>query len=200
MAYPVPTYHVTDPDKILDVIQTFPLASLVTSRGNDISVSYIPLIFEDTTEGRFLLGHLDRNNPQLNDLNEAPVLALFHGPDAPISPNDYATEQLPTWNFLKVEVRGTATLIQDPEELKRSLMTLNTFLERDQETPFVLGHDHPRMNALLSYIQGFKIRIEDWHATFKLSQEKVIEDYEGARKKLRDHTITRIYEVTNKWM
>lgn len=200
MAYPNPSYQVSDAQTIIQVIENYPLASLLSSRDNEISVSHIPLIHEEHDGGHILVGHLDRNNPQLVGLHNSKVTALFHGPDAPISPNDYQTDQLPTWNFIKVSVKGRVVLMDNENDLRRSLQQLNRVLERGYPRPFVLEDDHPRMNALLTYIQGFRIMVEEWHGIFKLSQEKSEADYQGAKTKMLSFNEHRIKEAVKKWI
>ena len=88
--YP-PTHHqVNDRNKMIEVIKQFPLSMMVTVLKGKPCVSHIPLIINVDT-GK-LVGHLDRNNPQVNTLQSGDEVQLvFKGPDTYISPSIYTT-------------------------------------------------------------------------------------------------------------
>ena len=75
-----------------------------------------------------LRAHLARANGQLADLRAmeqagAPVLVLFQGAQAYVSPAWYATKAetgkvVPTWNYLAVQVRGVPRVIDDADWLR----------------------------------------------------------------------------------
>ena len=66
-------------------------ADLVTFDGTRLVSTLLPVIWErnDAGNGR-LIGHIALANPQWqNTLPEVPALAIFHGPEAYISPSWY---------------------------------------------------------------------------------------------------------------
>jgi|GEM_PF-1360737 len=72
----------TDPDRISDLIETYPFATLVTSFEGEPFVSYLPMIFERGLGANgSLLGHMARANSQWRHLaSGARVQAIFQGP------------------------------------------------------------------------------------------------------------------------
>ena len=181
MKYP-PKYH-QDNDKLhmLEVIKTYPLATVISIIDNKPLITHLPLIIND--KGK-LIGHIDIYNPQaqlLKDNNDVSI--IFSGPQCYISPSVYTTTQLPTWNYIKVHLKGTVKAIKSKEALKQSLITMTEFLEAPKHK-YVLEPDNPRMETALDYIKMFEISITDWEGKFKLSQDKKTIDTENAKAEL----------------
>jgi transcriptional regulator len=180
--YPPPHHQVKDIQKMIAVIKNYPLGMLVSTKDGIPFVTHIPIIYND--ELGKLVAHIDKYNPQLETLIDgAEVIAVFKGPDTYISPGIYTTKQLPTWNYIIVHVTGTITLINEPEAAKETMMAMTQFLERPDHK-FILDKDDPRMKRSINYIQAFHITITNWEGKFKLSQDKIEQDQENAKKEL----------------
>ncbi|MDP2686091.1 MAG: FMN-binding negative transcriptional regulator [Aequorivita sp.] len=180
--YPPPHHQSDDIDKMISVIKHFPLGILITSKDGKSFVTHIPFIYNETTKK--LVAHIDRNNPQVETLqNEAEVTVVFKGPDTYISPSVYSTAQLPTWNYIIVHITGNIQLINEPEAVKNTMVAMTEFLEGGAQK-FILKNDDPRMERLINYIQAFEIEITNWEGKFKLSQDKVPQDFENAKQEL----------------
>jgi len=181
MNYP-PKHH-QDNDKLhmVEVIKNYPLATVISVKDSKPFITHLPLIYRD--DGK-LIGHIDKFNPQaelLKDNNQ--ITIIFSGPQCYISPGIYSTTQLPTWNYIKVHLKGTVKRIESKEALKESLIKMTEFLE-SPEHKYVLESDNPSMSRNLDYIKMFEISIEEWEGKFKLSQDKKPKDVENARKEL----------------
>ena len=166
---------------MIDVIKTYPLATLISVKNNIPFITHLPLIYNESGK---LIGHIDIHNPQielLKDNNE--VTLLFSGPQCYISPSIYTSTQLPTWNYIKVHLKGTVKRIESNKALKQSLITMTEFLEAPKNK-YVLEPGNPRMKAALNYIKMFEIEITHWEGKFKLSQDKHPRDIENARNEL----------------
>ena len=182
--YP-PKHHIeTDINKIYQVIQAYPFATLISKTDDDVFVTQLPLIL-DTQRGSqgILVGHIDRNNPQAKYLDAQNITVLFHGPDCYISPNDYASSQLPTWNYITVEAKGTVVTLKSNNEVLDTIENMTERME-SSEQPYVLNRNEKRIQSLIDYIVGFEITIESLVGRFKLSQDKSDEDTQLAKEKL----------------
>ena len=180
MNYPPKYQQDYDYNHMIAVIKAYPLATVISVNNNKPLITHLPLIFED---GK-LIGHIDIYNPQaklLKDENE--VTLIFSGPECYISPSIYSTKQLPTWNYIKVHLKGTVKAIENKAALKQSLITMTEFLEAP-EHKYVLEPDNPRLDKNLNYIEMFEISITHWEGKFKLSQDKKPKDTEAARAEL----------------
>lgn len=182
--YP-PNHHIeTDLEKSYRIIESFRFATLINRTRDDLVVTHVPLIL-DRKRGKLgtLIGHMDKNNPHVSNLIQNPVFVIFHGPNAYISPNVYASHQLPTWNSISVHIRGHLRLIERASFIRDSIIKMTEVLETGS-SPYSLVSDDSRMSAWLNLIVGFEIEIEEIIGRFKLSQDKSEEDMLLARKYL----------------
>ena len=180
MNYPPKHHQDNDKAHLIEVIKTYPLATLISVENNEPLITHLPLVLEDEK----LIGHIDIYNPQaklLKDNND--ITILFSGPQCYISPSIYSTTQLPTWNYIKLHLKGTVKAIESKAALKQSLITMTEFLEAPDHK-YVLEIDNPRLDRNLDYIEMFEIEITSWEGKFKLSQDKKPKDTENARAEL----------------
>ncbi|MCB0445005.1 MAG: FMN-binding negative transcriptional regulator [Gelidibacter sp.] len=180
MTYPPKHHQDSDINHLIEVIKTYPLATVISVKDETPLISHLPLIYEN---GK-LIGHLDKLNPQAEELKEGkPVTVIFSGPQCYISPSIYSTTQLPTWNYIFVHLKGTVTQIVNTEVIKHSMIRMTEFLEAPEHR-YVLGYNNPRMEQFINYVKGFEIDINHWEGKFKLSQDKKPIDIESARNEL----------------
>ena len=180
MKYPPKHHQDSDRNHIIEVIKTYPLATIISVKDNAPLITHLPLIFKD---GK-LVGHIDIYNPQTELLkNNTDVTILFYGPQCYISPSIYTTTQLPTWNYIRVHLKGKVNAIESTEALKASLIEMTEFLEAPDHK-YTLEANNPRLDANLKYIKLFEIDIETWEGKFKLSQDKHPKDIRNARAEL----------------
>ena len=180
MNYPPKHHQDDDINHMIEVIKTYPLATVISVKDNLPLITHLPLVYE---EGK-LIGHIDIYNPQaklLKDDND--VTLIFAGPECYISPSIYSTTQLPTWNYIKVHLKGKVKAIESKAALKQSLITMTEFLEAPDHK-YVLEPNNPRLDKNLNYIEMFEIEITNWEGKFKLSQDKKPKDIKAAREEL----------------
>lgn len=179
--YPPKHHQDHDINHMIEVIKTYPLATIISIENNLPLITHLPLIYENPHK---LIGHIDIYNPQAQLLKGGKdITILFSGPECYISPSIYSTTQLPTWNYIKVHLKGNVTAIESKTALKKSLIKMTEFLEAPNHN-YVLEADNPRMEGNLDYIEMFEINITHWEGKFKLSQDKKPIDKERARAEL----------------
>jgi len=179
--YPPKIHQNNEINHIIDVIKNYPLATVVSVKDNMPFITHLPLVYNEFGK---LIGHIDKQNPQAALLKDSlPVTVLFSGPQCYISPSIYTTTQLPTWNYIKVHLKGTVNAIESKEALKESIIKMTEFLEAP-EHKYVLEPDNPRMLGALDYIDMFEVTIDSWEGKFKLSQDKKPQDIQNARAEL----------------
>ncbi|MBJ7881676.1 FMN-binding negative transcriptional regulator [Gelidibacter salicanalis] len=178
--YPPQHHQDNNREHLIEVINTYPLATLISVKDNKPLISHLPLIY---AEGK-LIGHLDKYNPQVEMLKDnQEVTVIFSGPQCYISPSIYSSPQLPTWNYIMVHITGNVKEITNPEVIIQSMIDMTSFLEAPDH-PYTLEPDNPRMAQFISYVKGFEIGIHTWEGKFKLSQDKKPADVEHARTEL----------------
>jgi len=121
-----------------------------------------------------LVGHLARRNPHAAALSQTgSALLLFQGPHAYISPRWYRNPDVPTWDYVAVQVRGTIEPVDDLTEVERILKRTIEYAERGAATPWTLEQAPAELKArLLTGIRGFRVQLQRAEGTFKLSQNK----------------------------
>lgn len=181
MKYP-PKHHQDHNKKhMVEVIKSYPLATVISVDNNEPLITHLPLIYNE--EGK-LIGHIDKYNPQAQLLaNSNNVTIVFSGPDCYISPSVYASKQLPTYNYIKVHLKGTVKAIESKTALKESLIKMTEFLEAP-DNKYVLEYNNRAMDGYLDYIKMFEITITNWEGKFKLSQDKKPIDMDNAKAEL----------------
>lgn len=158
----------------------YDFATVVTQSADGPFASHLPLLVEPRgEEPPRLLGHVARANPQWQHLaGDAPVLAIFHGPHAYLSPRWYgAGFAVPTWNYAVVHAAGTARLVDDPGDLRRLLKRL--VAAHEPAGGWSPPWDDPRAAAMLDAIVGFEIDVTDLRGKYKLSQNRPRADRAG---------------------
>lgn len=169
------------------LVRQYPLAQLVTTDAQGQWVcNPIPLLAcGSLAAGSTLLGHVARANPVWQC--QGPVLAIFTGPQAYITPNAYPSKAehhkvVPTYNYATVQVRGELVTHDDIEHKREAVSELTDFAERGQPEPWSVS-DAPEdfVQANLRAIVAIEIRIESVTAKFKLSQNRTTTDQAGVR-------------------
>jgi len=168
----IPTLH--------SLIQTYPLATLVTYGKSGINANHIPFHLSSQPHPfGTLRGHLARNNPLLqDDLEHIETLAIFHGPQAYITPSWYATKKetgnaVPTWNYAVVHAYGFLRVHDDPSWLCDQLSALTDHNEASFADPWKVSDASPDYLAqLLSAIVGIELVISRLLGKWKVSQNQ----------------------------
>ncbi|MDO9163273.1 MAG: FMN-binding negative transcriptional regulator [Methylococcaceae bacterium] len=163
-----------------ELIRTRPLATLVTLSSNGINANHIPLHFlEAPLPFGTLRGHVARSNPMWRDLEpDVEALAIFHGPDAYISPSWYATKQetgkvVPTWNYTVVHAYGFLRIIDDAAWIRSQLEALTDHNEAILPEPWAVS-DAPEdfTDKLIEAIVGIEMVITRLSGKWKVSQNQ----------------------------
>jgi len=129
-----------------ELMRARPLATLVTLSSGGLDANHVPLHLTDAPEPfGTLRGHVARANPLWGDFaKDVEVLAIFHGPDAYITPSWYATKKetgkvAPTWNYAVVHAHGTLRVIDDADWVRVHLETLTDCHEAGFPKPWAVS-------------------------------------------------------------
>lgn len=151
--------------------------TLAINADNGPLLSHIPfLLSEDAT---YVELHLVRSNPIVKIL-EYPQNAVIsvNGGDAYLSPDWYEVEdQVPTWNYVAVHVRGVLELLPD-EEMHDVLERLSASMEERllPKKPWISDKMTPEVyEKMLRQIVPVKMLVSEINGTWKLSQNKTDE-------------------------
>ncbi|MEM0955345.1 MAG: FMN-binding negative transcriptional regulator [Pseudomonadota bacterium] len=169
-----------DLQRIVDLIMTAPLATLVVNTFEGLVANHIPFVLSgNDLASSTLQAHIPRGNPLAELLAEAPpCLAIFHGPEGYVSPSYYASKLkhgrvVPTWNYAVVHVHGHAALIDDAGWLGEQMERLTALNEEQRDKPWKVS-DAPAeyTERLLGALVGIELTIDRIEAKTKASQNQ----------------------------
>lgn len=190
-----------EPSKPTDtLIEEVCFGTLVEYVDGALFAAHIPLHFDKNRKWAY--GHLAKTNElavkwlSLNSKNDA--LFIIGGPSAYISSSWYATEEVPTYNYTAIQVKGTRRL-RDRTETDDDLKRLVNYFE--QKEPQGLTYDKYSSEILLQSkgVVGFSLEIKSLEAIEKLSQNRK-EDQKSIIKQLENRCpeARRVAELMNK--
>ena len=172
--YLPPQFNAKDEAHALALMRAHPLASLISvdDRGFPF-VSHIPLHLTHLAGQQVLLGHCAKANPHWRYLQSRPqALVTFMGPQAYMSPKVYPDlTRVPTWSYLAVHAKVSATLVEEPQAKDRLLKQLID----GHEPPYAaqwrgLAEDY--QHKMLNGIVAFELCISELQCAVKLNQHR----------------------------
>lgn len=191
--YIPPHFAETRPEPLQRVIREHPLGTLVTQGPGGLDADHLPFEF-DPDEGPcgLLSAHVARANPLWQRCpTGTPVMVVFHGPQAYISPNWYPSKHeshrlVPTWNYEVVHAHGVLRVHDDERFVRRIVARLTRQHEAAEPRPWKMGDSSPEfINGLLQHIVGIEIALTSLVGKFKLSQNREPRDIVGAADTLQ---------------
>lgn len=181
------TFRENRAEVLHQTICSYPLASLITIGTQGLGVSQLPLLHLPAAEGPGILrGHLARANSQWKEYTPgSEALAIFTGVQHYVTPNWYPSKQkegkvVPTWNYVTVHARGVLTFTSDPDWLLDLVTRLTDAMEGSGPEAWRVS-DAPRdyIESQLRSIVGVEMAIASLEGKWKLSQNRVPQDYAG---------------------
>ena len=110
------------------------------------------------------------------------AVAVFHGPQAYISPSWYPSKavdgkQVPTWNYAAVHAHGTCAL--DGEGPLRDMLHRLSDARSPPPASLAGGRCPPDYLEKCSAIVGVALEVQRWEGVWKVSQNRTDEDRAG---------------------
>lgn len=181
--YLPPHFEETDSAEIADLLAHFPLAAIVAQTEDGLIANHVPLFMQGSDQ---LIGHIALANDMHRAVRDGqPVLALFRGEDAYVSPNWYPSKQVhhrhvPTWNYRVVHIEGPIRFSHD-ERAKRAavgrLTKLREALANGDAAWRMADAPADYMEDMLGGIVALSISVTRILAKSKLSQNKEPGDF-----------------------
>lgn len=175
------------------MLREWPLATIVRLGANGLDADPVPLLYDaDDGPHGTLRGHVARGNPLWREADGRDVLALFHGPQAYVSPGWYASKAehgkvVPTWNYVIVQAHGRLRAIDDAAWLRTLVGRLTDTHETTRSAPWAVS-DAPvdYLDSMLRAIVGIEIAVTQLEGKWKSSQNRTETDRAGVARGLRD--------------
>ena len=174
-----------------------PLAQIVhMGADGGFDADPVPLLYD--AGSRTLRGHVARGNPLWRTAAGKPVLAIFTGTEAYVSPNWYPSKAathkaVPTWNYLVVHAHGTLHARDDVAWLREFLPLLTARHEAAQAKPWTLA-DAPEdyLQQMMRAIVGIEIPAARLVGKIKASQNRNAADRAGVAAGLGEHAMAAL--------
>lgn len=184
----IPKYFkVTDIDEIRGFVKENSFGTIVTTKKGKPIATHLPFGFIEKGDDHYLTGHMAYGNPQWRTFDTSEeVLVMFQGPHAYISSSWYAHENVPTWNYEAVHFYGKAR-IATREELIEDLTVMLEKYEGHRENPVLWNTlSEKLLESELKGIVGFRMKVQEIQAAYKLSQNRNDTDYSNIINQLRN--------------
>ncbi len=171
----------TDRNEMLSFAEQRGLAVIVGAHEGNMLLAHAPLtIMRAPDRVQF---HLAVTNKLGKIISGQRAVINSVAMDGYISPDWYVGDnQVPTWNYLSVEIEGVVRDLSDAE-LKAQIDELSAVHENTihNKKPWTTDKmTSTALQAMMMGIRGFELMIEDVRGTAKLSQNKNADDFSGA--------------------
>ncbi|HJF31771.1 MAG TPA: FMN-binding negative transcriptional regulator [Sporosarcina psychrophila] len=172
-------FKITDINEIWEFIQSNSFGTIVTTKEGKPIATHLPFGINKKGDDLYITGHMAYGNPQWRTFESCgDVLVMFQGPNAYISSSWYSQENVPTWNYQAVHLYGKPIILKK-DELIEELMKMLDKYEGNRENPVLWDKLSPDLlEKELKGIVGFKIKVEEIQAAYKLSQNRNETDYD----------------------
>jgi transcriptional regulator len=201
--YIAPHFVENRPEQLHRIIREHSLGTLVTQGINGLDADHLPFEFDPAVGAYGLLSaHVARANPVWQRCpTGSPVMVIFRGAQAYISPNWYPSKQethrlVPTWNYEVVHAHGVLTVHDDERFVRRIVARLTRRYEAAEPRPWKMGDSAPEfIDSMLRNIVGIEIAITSLVGKSKLSQNREVRDRVGAADTLRSRGHDELAEL-----
>ncbi len=169
-------FEQNDAEALHGLMREHPLATLVSVQDGEPTADHVPLEFD--AETNTLRGHVARANPLWRLAAGQPVLAVFSGPQAYVTPSWYPSKAathkvVPTWNYTVVHAHGVLRVVEDAPWLHALVSRLTAHHEAPRAQPWAVS-DAPseHVQQLLRAIVGIQIPVQRLLGKWKISQNR----------------------------
>ena len=189
----------TRPEPLHELIRNHPLGMLVTLADAGLQANPVPFFLDADPAGGpgILRAHVARANPLWRETRgDVESLVVFQGPQAYISPGWYPSKRehgkaVPTWNYVRVQARGTLRAVDDAAWLHAFVTRLTTRHEAVQAQPWAVTDAPPDfIDTMVRAIVGIEITLTALTGKWKVSQNRSAADREGVAVGLRTAGLT----------
>lgn len=184
--YTPPAFREADLARLHQLIREHPLGLLISADADIPQATPLPFHLEgDAGPFGTLQGHFSRANDHWRAVDGKEVLVVFQGADAYVSPTWYAAKAehgkvVPTWNYVTVQVRGVARVVDDPEWVRGQIARLTSGHEASREPSWhVTDAPAAYIDGQVRGIVGVEIAIRQIDGKWKVSQNRSMEDRRG---------------------
>jgi len=161
---------------VLRLVLEQPLASIVSGGVENLRSTLLPVRPVTDADGRItaLEGHFARSNDHFELLRKQPrALIQVLGPHGYISPSWVQDKTwAPTWNYATVQFLVDMVFFEDAAAIETHLRDLVDTMEAQRPNAWSVDQMGPRYHSLATRVIGFRARVLETRAKFKLGQDE----------------------------
>lgn len=179
-------------DVLIAAIESARFATVVGCTSNGPEAVHVPLLVGSAGNEIWLEGHVSRKNPITAMLADgAPMLAVFNGPNAYVSPTWIAEgldtgRTAPTWAYIAVQAKGLIEWRAEVRWLHDHVATMTTTAKQSVGSDWSTSRMPEDYAArLISGISGFRIHLHSLEGVWKVLQHSGDTAREGVAAALR---------------
>lgn len=189
-------FKLDDQNELFNFLKANSFGALITHFDNDFQATHIP--FSWSEDKKSIFGHIALGNSQKHAIIASDkALMIIQGAHSYISPTWYDHENVPTWNYQAVHIKGKLDKLDD-KELFNSLNDLSQTYEEGRSPKFDIYELTPEfLKKELRGIIGFKLDIEDIQVSYKLSQNRSEKDFNNIISELEQTDDRNANDVAN---
>lgn len=186
MMYIPKYFNVNNVDEVWDFVQNNAFGTIITVEQEKPIATHLPLELHKQGDEYYITGHMAYANSQWKTFkdNNDNVLIMYQGPHAYISSSWYNDENVPTWNYQAVHIYGTASIMSE-QGLEEDLILLLKKYEQHRENAALWENLSSQTKKQIKGIVGYKIKVGEIRAAYKLSQNRNESDYMNIIDKLQ---------------
>ncbi|MEE4210272.1 MAG: FMN-binding negative transcriptional regulator [Parvularcula sp.] len=167
-------------ERMIALVREHCFGTIVSVHAGRAIATHLPVLIEGAAETDLrILSHFARANEQGKALGDGDeVLAMFQGPHGYITPSWYREEEdVPTYNYSAVHIRGIYRPIEDPAEVRRLLEQTVHHFEQHSSRPWMMEDISPTVvEGFMKGVTCFSIEVTSIEGVAKHSQDKSAAD------------------------
>ncbi|MBO0950490.1 FMN-binding negative transcriptional regulator [Fibrella forsythiae] len=193
-------FQENDRKELLQFMREHSFALLVLTNEAGVPIAtHLPIKLQVDADGTALLiGHISKAN-QLATLfgKQTPALAVFSGPHAYISSSWYDHVNVPTWNYLSVQVYGRTRVLTDEETLALLRTQVDKYETASACPVSIESMTEAYVRQQMKGLIAFELTIETMQGAAKLSQNRDDVNHAAIVKQLRQRDDVESHRVAD---
>lgn len=177
-------FKVENIEEVKSFINQYDFATIITVKDGRPAATHTPVILNEEDGEWTITGHISKGNEQWKTFDgHEDTLLIFNGPHAYISSTWYEGENVPTWNYQSVHLYGKCSLLNE-EELQKDLVNLLEKHEGRSKNGATWENLSEDSQAQIKGIAGFKVKVQEVQAAYKMSQNRNETDHSNITEAL----------------
>ncbi len=185
-------FAVNDPDEQQAFIRANNFGQLISQTAGRLEATLMPFLLAE--DGKSVLGHVAKLNPQHTELDGQQVLITLQGPHDYISPSWYSDPGVPTWNYQAIHIYGRCQVFTDEVRLQSLVNALTALHEAAMPQPWQPAYNPAMHRAIV----GIEIRIDEIQCKYKLNQNRSEQDRLQVISQLRERGSSVLAEAMSR--